>query len=135
MPLNPQPSTLNSSAAATPLLTLEHLHAFAAWLAHGPGTARAVAGKSDIPLIELRPRTEELLAVGGVRIIGQATEGPIYTALPNEINAPSATDEAQRQLNTLPIQDQVSIAAGIMARHGRRGRTAAHWDRQQTELL
>lgn len=117
-------------------LTLEHLHAYAAWQAHGPGTCHHVSGKSDLPLLSLRPRTEELQQVGALVVIGQATEGPLYAlAAAPDLNAPSATDHAQRQLNTLPIQDQVSIAAGIMARHGRRGRTASHWDRQQTELL
>lgn len=113
---------------------MDHLHAYAAWLAHGPGTAHQLAGKSDIPLIELRPRTEELLAVGGVRILGQATEGPIFAAAAHEVNAPSATDVAQRQINTLPIQDQVSIAAGIMAKHGRRNKQTAA-SANQRELL
>jgi hypothetical protein len=127
---------VSSVVKTPPPLALEHLHAYAAWLAHGPGTCHHVSGKSDLPLLSLRPRTEELHALGALQQVGQATEGPLYAVAPSpDINAPSATDHAQRQLNTLPVQDQVSIAAGIMARHGRRGRAVAHRDRQQVELL
>ena len=116
-------------------LTLEHLHAYAAWLAHGPGTARAVSGKSDIPLIELRPRTDELRAVGGVRVEGQSVEGPIYSAVTRDVNASSPTDAAERQLNSLPVRDQVSLAAGIMAKYGKRNKHTGCGGRDQPEFF
>jgi hypothetical protein len=104
-------------------LELEHLTTWAAWLAHAPCTARALAGKSDRPLVELAPRTVELHALGALVIVGETGDGPVYAlAHALEINAPSGTDLVERRLNTLPIRDQVSIAAGIMSRHGRRSR-------------
>lgn len=118
-----------------PVLTLDHLQAYAAWLHYGPGTIRQVAGRSDMAMIGLHPRTAELLELGAVKVFGQsATEGPIYTAITAEVILPSATDIAERQLNTLPVRDQVSIAAGIMARHGRRHRHTAQGEREQLNL-
>jgi hypothetical protein len=117
-------------------LTLEHLLAYAAWLTHGPGTVRQVAGKADLPMSLVHPRTEELLAIGGVRIAGQSeTEGPIYLAVTGEVQVPSAADAAQRILSTLQVEDQVSIAAGVLSRHGRRKGGLARRAFGQTELL
>lgn len=102
------------------------LRAFAAWLHHGPCTVRQLAGRSDLPMIELHPRTLELARLGAVREAGQsASDGPIWSASPDLVAAPSATDVVQRTLNTLAVPDQVSIAAAIMAKHARRHRPAA----------
>jgi hypothetical protein len=102
------------------------LRAFAAWLHHGPCTVRQLAGRSDLPMIELHPRTLELARLGAVREAGQsAADGPIWSASPDLVAAPTAADVVQRTLNTLAIPDQVSIAAAIMARHGRRPRHPA----------
>lgn len=106
-----------------PSLELAHLTTYAAWCAHAPCTARALAGKSERPLVELAPRTLELHALGALTIAGETSDGPVYAlAHAPDLNAPSSTDLVERRLNTLPIRDQVSIAAGIMARHGRRAR-------------
>lgn len=121
-------------SASAPLLELAHLTTFAAWSAHGPCTVRALAGKCDRPLIELAPRTLDLLALGALDAVGSTTDGPVYAlAHAPDLNAPSATDLLERRLTTLPIRDQVSIAAGIMARHGRRSRGTGP-DRAQAEI-
>jgi hypothetical protein len=121
-------------SSVSPPLCVEHLRTFAAWMAFGPCTVHQLAGRSDLPVIELHPRTEELLAVGGVAIVGQATTGPIFRAVTSDCALPSTTDLVERKLNTLPVRDQVSIAAGIMARHGRRGRTAREHSDEQAAL-
>jgi hypothetical protein len=131
------PSASNSPAApeAPPALELGHLRTFAAWQAHGPATVHQLAAKADLPLIDVHPRTLELLAVGALEVIGQATTGPIYApALTDEINAPTVADLVERKLNTLDPRDQVSIAAGIMARHGRRGAARRTNSREQSDL-
>lgn len=121
-------------ALSAPVLELAHLTTWAAWLAHAPCTVRALAGKSDRPLIELHPRTLELAALGALTVTGQTSDGPVYAlAHAPDLNAPTATDLVERRLTTLPIRDQVSIAAGIMARHGRRSRPGAR-DRAQEEM-
>lgn len=113
-------------APAAIILELAHLTTYAAWCAHAPCTTRALAGKSDRPLVELAPRTLELHAIGALAIVGETGDGPVYAlAHAPDLNAPSGTDLVERRLNSLPIRDQVSIAAGIMARHGRRSRPAA----------
>lgn len=121
-------------SAANPLLTLEHLHAFAAWLVHGPGTVRQVAGKADVALISLHPRTAELLAIGGVAVYGTSNGEPIYSAVTTGLHVPSATDVVQRQLNTLSKADRVSIAAGIMATEGKRAHRNRNGGREQGEM-
>lgn len=121
---------------ARPTLTLEALHTYAAWLAHAPCTVHQLAGKSDLPLISLQPRSEELHAVGALKIVGTSGNGPIYALASGvEVNAPSTTDRVERQLTTLPVRDQVSIAAGIMARHGKRGAAAARAAGHQQSAL
>lgn len=123
-----------SEAAPIPL-TADHVQAVAAWLAHGPGTVRQVAVKADVALTLLHPRTDDLLAVGGLRVVGQSdTEGPIISAATGDVHTPSTTDVVERKLNSLPVRDQVSIAAGIMARHGKRGRRTSPFG-TQAELL
>jgi len=134
MALSSPPSTLNASAAAVPL-TRDHLRAFAAWLAHGPCTVHQLAAKSDLPLTYLHPLTLELGEVGGLRVAGQASTGPVYVASIDEVNAPSATDVVERQLTTLSVADRVSIAAGIMAKYGPAAKRAKTRTAGQTELL
>lgn len=104
-----------------------------AWLQHGPGTTRQVAEKSGISLLTFRPRTTDLFQLGFVECIGASgTEGIYRGRTTDEARTaweagerPDATGEVvkvreklERQINTLPIKDQVSIAAGIMARAG-----------------
>lgn len=117
-------------------LELAHIEVFRAWLAHGPGTARHLSGKSDLPLIEVRPRSEDLHAIGALTIVGQTSDGPSYAVATaaHDINAPSATDIAQRHVHTLPVRDQVSIAASIMARYGRRRLSRSASTRAQLDL-
>ena len=52
-----------------------------AWRKHGPGTTREIAQRSGIDLLQLRPRTTELVELGFVELIGdeRGTEG-IYRA-------------------------------------------------------
>jgi len=40
----------------------------------------------------------------------------------------------ERKLNTLPVRDQVSLAAAIMAKHARRGRVISAADRSAPQL-
>jgi len=117
------------------LLTLDHLRAFAAWLTHGPGTLRQVAGRADMHLIDLHPRTVELVALGALQPMAQSeTEGPIYAVQLSDVATPSVTDAVERKLNSLPVAEQVSIAAGIMARHGRRGRIVPATEQEEISL-
>lgn len=54
---------------------------YAAWLAHGPGTTRAVALRSGRDLLSLRPRTTDLYQLGLVELVGRdPREGGIYRA-------------------------------------------------------
>lgn len=59
------------------------LAAYQAWLAHGPGTTRAVAAKCGMDLLTFRPRTTELVELGLVRVQhspgGETHEG-VYCA-------------------------------------------------------
>jgi hypothetical protein len=122
--------------APPPPLSFDHLRAYAAWLTHGPVTERQLASRSDLTLIELHNLTKDILEVGGLEAVGMSEgEGPLYKVRVSDLNAPSSRDIVSRKLNTLPIRDQVSIAAGIMASHGKRGKAAAAVDRQQGELL
>jgi hypothetical protein len=48
---------------------------YAAWLAHGPGTTRAVAARSGRDLLTLRPRTTDLYQLGLVVLVGRTGSG------------------------------------------------------------
>lgn len=52
-----------------------------AWLAHGPATTRQLAGLSGIDILNVRPRTTDLVSVGLVKLAGDCAgrEG-IYRA-------------------------------------------------------
>lgn len=124
---------------------LKRVHA--AWLAHGPGTTRAVAERAGISLLTLRPRTTDLRGFGLVECIGQSGTEGVYAAVTAEVAErawtervrasvadPAATaQDLERQINTLPIKDQVALAASIMARAGHQRRQAAR-DARQPEL-
>lgn len=45
-----------------------------AWLAHGPGTTRAVAARAQIDLLTFRPRSTELFQLGVLALV-EGTEG------------------------------------------------------------
>jgi pyruvate/2-oxoglutarate dehydrogenase complex dihydrolipoamide acyltransferase (E2) component len=115
---------------------LDLLRAYAAHLVHGPATLAQLAAKADLPLVLLAPRTADLARLGAVAIAGQTPSGPIYAVTDpgRDLAAPSTTDRAERQLNSLPVQDQVSIAAGIMAKYARRAKAAADPTRAQLPL-
>ena len=42
--------------------------AYAAWVAHGPGTTRQVAACSGMDILTFRPRSTELLQMGLIRV-------------------------------------------------------------------
>lgn len=131
----PSPISRDRASGPPAPLTLDHLHAFAAWLTHGPGTVRQIAGKADVDLVTLHPRTAELFAVGALEILGQsASDGPVYCTVATGVHLPSGADVIERQLSTLAIESQVSIAAGIMARHGRRGRIVPATEQEEITL-
>lgn len=142
-------------------LTEDLIRVHAAWLEHGPGTTRQVADRSGISLLTLRPRTTDLGDIGMVKLIGRSgTEGIYAYVSPeeaemawdgqrSEVRGQTAADSEQlsasslkpsahevaRQVNTLPMRDQVSIAAAIMARAGHAKKHAAGVNRQQQELF
>jgi hypothetical protein len=107
----------------------------AAWLRHGPGTTREVADRAGISLLTFRPRTTDLYQLGVVVLEGKSGTEGVYSARSlDEAKAawdsgerPEADENAavarfrarlDRQINTLPMRDQLSIAAAIMARAG-----------------
>lgn len=57
-----------------------------AWVVHGPGTTRQISERAGIDLLNIRPRTTELIILGLVR--ASATAGPsgegCYEATPRE---------------------------------------------------
>lgn len=121
--------------AAASTLTLDQLRAFAAWLTHGPGTIRQVAGRADMNLIDLHPRSMEFVALGALQPMAASdTGGPIYQVKLDDVATPSVADIVERRINSLPVADQVSIAAGIMARHGRRGRVVPATEQEEIAL-
>jgi hypothetical protein len=86
---------------------------YEAYLRHGPGTTREIAGKSGISIFTLRPRTTELLDLNFVEVIdleGHASSCPssreaVYAAIP--------LDAAQRRfewLKSQPIQAELKLA-------------------------
>lgn len=56
------------------------ISAYQAWLAHGPGTTREVAGRAAWDILSLRPRTTDLYHAGLVELIGQRRGQGIYRA-------------------------------------------------------
>lgn len=116
-------------------LTADHLRVYAAWIVHGPGSARQIAEKSGLSVIEVFPRTEDLHKVGGLTAIGVGTEGVLYAVAFHEVNIVGASEAVERRLNTRPMRDQVSIAAGVMAKFARNKKRAAVAEgRSQLEL-
>lgn len=55
--------------AALEHVTEDMLRVHEAWLTHGPGTTRAVAERSGISLLTLRPRTTDLYKLGLVELV------------------------------------------------------------------
>lgn len=50
------------------LLESQRLAVYEAWVKHGPGTTREIAVKSGIDLLNVRPRTTELVQIGLVQL-------------------------------------------------------------------
>jgi hypothetical protein len=53
---------------------------YTAWLAHGPSTTRRLAEASGIDILNVRPRTTDLVHMGLVRLCGSAGGEGIYAA-------------------------------------------------------
>lgn len=51
-----------------------------AWITHGPGTTRELAEQSGIDILNLRPRTTDLLGLGLVEMVGSQDGHGIYKA-------------------------------------------------------
>ena len=51
-----------------------------AWLAHGPGTTRAVADKAGIDILTFRPRSTELFQMALLEVTGKEIHSGIYRA-------------------------------------------------------
>jgi len=52
-----------------------------AWLDHGPGTTREVAGRAGIDLLSFRPRSTELFQIGAIELMpGRQSHEGIYQA-------------------------------------------------------
>jgi hypothetical protein len=54
---------------------------YLAWLARGPGTTRQVAKFSGIDLLNVRPRTHELLALGLLKLVRRDGHDGVYRAM------------------------------------------------------
>lgn len=56
----------NFSVLKQRLLTGQRMAVYRAWIAHGPATTRELAARSGINLLNVRPRTTELLQAGAL---------------------------------------------------------------------
>ncbi len=65
-----------------------------AWKIHGPGTTRELATRAHIDLLQVRPRTTELVQLGFVRLVDEENRGHegVYQAL-SEDEARALFDE------------------------------------------
>jgi hypothetical protein len=91
-----------------------------------------VSERSGISLLTFRPRTTDLYQLGLVVLEGRSGTEGVYSGRTFELagdawnngERPDEEDDGktrarlERQITTLPLRDQVSIAAGIMARAG-----------------
>ncbi len=59
-------------------LTEDLVRVHLAWQAHGPGTTREIAQKSEISLLTFRPRTTDLYKLGLVVLVDSAAGEGIY---------------------------------------------------------
>jgi hypothetical protein len=57
---------------------------YSAWLAHGPCTTRQLAAASGIDILNVRPRTTDLMGIGLVECVGRQAGQGIYQARSNE---------------------------------------------------
>lgn len=68
-------------------LVSERLAVYKAFETYGPGTTRAIAQKSGIDLLNLRPRATELYQLGFLRLVEQelgSVGGGVYRAYTHE---------------------------------------------------
>lgn len=62
---------------------------YRAWVAHGPGTTRAVAAKAQMDILSFRPRTTELYQLGLVKLVegrGTKDEGQTIDSRPSPLD-------------------------------------------------
>lgn len=105
-------------------LSEDMLRVHAAWLEHGPGTTRQVSEKSGISLLTFRPRTTDLYQLGLIECVGGSGKEGVYSyCTPEKAGARwrsrtdlPAEEKILKEVNTLPVRDQVSLAASILAR-------------------
>ena len=85
--------------------TLEHRFGavYLAWLTHGPGTTRAVAGASGIDLLTFRPRTTDLFHLGLVEMTGSESGNGIYRAR-------TADEWLAWRETTIPAESQLQMS-------------------------
>lgn len=56
----------NFSSLRQRVLTGQRMQVYRAWIDHGPGTTREIAHRSGIDILNVRPRTTELLQAGAI---------------------------------------------------------------------
>lgn len=103
-PVDFRNATFDSLAA---LITGQRQRVFDAWGKHGPCTTRDLAARSGIDLLNVRPRTNELVLLGFVRLHERQPtkgEGTYRVATPEEFRAhlaqhTEAATTPQRQLS------------------------------------
>jgi hypothetical protein len=74
-----------------------------AWLTYGPGTTRQLAGLSGIDILNVRPRTTDLVGLGLVMLSGSVRGEGIYMA------RTQAEWEAWRQPAAGALQAQLNL--------------------------
>jgi hypothetical protein len=57
---------------------------YTAWITHGPATTRQLAGLSNIDILNVRPRTTDLVSLGLVECIGTVDGQGVYRARSQE---------------------------------------------------